>query len=81
MEVHGDPPLLAFEQPMLPLTKDYRPQLPLITSLERRAGGALGSSFAKSTGWIDIANRERARALRRWCHHSAKSNRGADCGC
>ncbi len=38
MEVHGAPPLLASEQPMLPLTKDYRSQLPLITSLEHELG-------------------------------------------
>ncbi len=38
MEVHGAPPLLASEQPMLPLTKDYRPQLPLIASLEHELG-------------------------------------------
>jgi len=38
MEVHGAPPLLASEQPMMPLTKDYRPQLPLITSLEHELG-------------------------------------------
>jgi uncharacterized membrane protein len=37
-EVHGAPPLLASEQPTLPLTRDYSPQLPLITSLERELG-------------------------------------------
>jgi uncharacterized membrane protein len=38
IEVHGAPPLLASEQPALPLTRDYRPQLPLITSLEHELG-------------------------------------------
>jgi uncharacterized membrane protein len=37
-EVHGAPPLLASELPVVPLTGDYRPQLPLITSLERELG-------------------------------------------
>jgi uncharacterized membrane protein len=38
IEVHGAPPLLASEQPALPITRDYRPQLPLITSLEHELG-------------------------------------------
>jgi uncharacterized membrane protein len=38
MEVHGAPPLLASELPVVPLTRDYRPQLPLITSLEHELG-------------------------------------------
>ena len=37
-EVRGAPPLPAFEQPAVPLAKDYRPQLPLITSLEHELG-------------------------------------------
>jgi uncharacterized membrane protein len=37
-EVPGAPPLPVSEQPALPLAKDYRPQLPLITSLERELG-------------------------------------------
>jgi uncharacterized membrane protein len=37
MEVHGAPPVPVSEQPV-PLTKDYRPQLPLITSLEHELG-------------------------------------------
>jgi uncharacterized membrane protein len=37
MEVHGAPPAPAPE-PHVPLTKDYRPQLPLITSLEHELG-------------------------------------------
>jgi uncharacterized membrane protein len=38
MEVHGAPPLPASELPVAPLTSDYRPQLPLIASLERELG-------------------------------------------
>jgi uncharacterized membrane protein len=38
IEVRGAPPLLASEIPVLPLTRDYRPQLPLITSLEHELG-------------------------------------------
>src|SRR6266852_5586915 len=38
IEVRGAPPLLFFELPVLPLTRDYRPQLPLITSLEHELG-------------------------------------------
>jgi hypothetical protein len=37
MEVRGAPPVPVSEQPV-PLTKDYRPQLPLITSLEHELG-------------------------------------------
>lgn len=37
-EMHGAPPLLASELPVVPLTRDYRPQLPLITSLEHELG-------------------------------------------
>ena len=37
-EVRGAPPLPVSEQPALPLAKDYRPQLQLITSLERELG-------------------------------------------
>jgi uncharacterized membrane protein len=37
MEVHGAPPAPAPER-HVPLTKDYRPQLPLITSLEHELG-------------------------------------------
>jgi hypothetical protein len=37
-EVHGAPPLLASELPVVPLTGDYRPQLPLINSFERELG-------------------------------------------
>jgi uncharacterized membrane protein len=38
MEVRGAPPLSASELPVVPLTRDYRPQLPLITSLEHELG-------------------------------------------
>jgi uncharacterized membrane protein len=38
IEVRGAPPLSVAELPVLPLTSDYRPQLPLITSLERELG-------------------------------------------
>jgi uncharacterized membrane protein len=38
IEVRGAPPLLASEIPVVPLTRDYRPQLPLITSLEHELG-------------------------------------------
>jgi uncharacterized membrane protein len=38
IEVHGAPALLASELPVVPLTRDYRPQLPLITSLEHELG-------------------------------------------
>jgi uncharacterized membrane protein len=38
IEVHGAPPVLVSELPVLPLTRDYRPQLPLITSLEHELG-------------------------------------------
>ena len=38
IEVHGAPPLSASELPVVPLTRDYRPQLPLITSLEHDLG-------------------------------------------
>src|SRR6266480_4845380 len=38
IEVRGAPPLLVSELPVLPLTRDYRPQLPLITSLEHELG-------------------------------------------
>jgi len=37
IEVRGAPPLLVTKQPV-PLTRDYRPQLPLITSLEHELG-------------------------------------------
>jgi hypothetical protein len=38
IEVRGAPPLPVSELPVLPLTRDYRPQLPLITSLEHELG-------------------------------------------
>jgi uncharacterized membrane protein len=38
IEVRGAPPLLVSELPALPFTRDYRPQLPLITSLEHELG-------------------------------------------
>ena len=38
IEVHGAPPLLVSELPVVPFTRDYRPQLPLIASLERELG-------------------------------------------
>ena len=38
IEVRGAPPLPVSELPVVPLTKDYRPQLPLITSLEQELG-------------------------------------------
>jgi uncharacterized membrane protein len=38
IEVRGAPPLPVSELPGLPLTRDYRPQLPLITSLEHELG-------------------------------------------
>jgi len=37
-EVRGAPPVPASEQPAVPLAKDYRPQLPLIMSLEHELG-------------------------------------------
>ena len=37
IEVRGVPPLTS-ERPVFPLTRDYRPQLPLITSLEHELG-------------------------------------------
>jgi len=38
IEVRGAPPLPVSELPGLPLTRDYRPQLPLIASLEHDLG-------------------------------------------
>jgi uncharacterized membrane protein len=38
IEVRGAPPVPASELPALPLAKDYRPQLPLITLLEKELG-------------------------------------------
>lgn len=38
VEVRGAPPLPVSELPVMPLTRDYRPQLPLITSLEQELG-------------------------------------------
>jgi uncharacterized membrane protein len=38
MEVRGAPPVPASEPPALPLASDYRPKLPLITSLEQELG-------------------------------------------
>ena len=38
IEVRGAPPVPASELPTLPLAKDYRPQLPLITVLEKELG-------------------------------------------
>jgi len=38
IEVHGAPALAISELPVLHLTRDYRPQLPLITSLEHDLG-------------------------------------------
>src|SRR6266568_4954012 len=38
IEVRGAPPVPASELPALPLAKDYRPQLPLITVLEKELG-------------------------------------------
>ena len=38
MEVRGAPPLPVSELPVVPLTRDYRTQLPLITSLEHELG-------------------------------------------
>jgi uncharacterized membrane protein len=38
MEVHGAPPLPVSEPPALPFASDYRPKLPLITSLEQELG-------------------------------------------
>jgi uncharacterized membrane protein len=38
IEVHGAPPVPVSEAALVPLTRDYRPQLPLITSLERELG-------------------------------------------
>lgn len=38
IEVHGDTPLAASKLPVVPFTRDYRPQLPLIASLERELG-------------------------------------------
>jgi uncharacterized membrane protein len=37
-EVHGAPPLSVSERTAMPLARDYRPQLPLITSLEHELG-------------------------------------------
>jgi uncharacterized membrane protein len=38
IEVRGAPPPPVSELPVLPLTRDYRPQLPLISSLEHQLG-------------------------------------------
>ncbi len=38
IEVRGAPPIPASELPTLPLAKDYRPELPLITGLEKGLG-------------------------------------------
>jgi Planctomycete cytochrome C len=38
IEVRGAPPVSASELPLVPLTRDYRPQLPLITALEHELG-------------------------------------------